>query len=154
MEYFVPIIQNIQSYHNHKNYEISNLGHVRRIGTTKNLRKYKKGFWSDPIHKKKIHFEDVEFNTLEFNNIKVMYVFNNYSARMLNGVGENYKEIRTIVYFGEVVPIDMSKINLRFGTKIYKQENMFFYTHKKQNHPKIPYGTIFKTTIKQVGKDS
>ena len=44
MEYFVPIIQNMQAYHNHSKYEISNLGHVRRIGTTKNLRRYKKDF--------------------------------------------------------------------------------------------------------------
>ena len=150
MEYFVPIIRSMKAYHdNYSKYEISNLGHVRIIGTTKNLRKYKKGFWSDTINKKKIYFKDVEANTLEFINIKTIDIFNNYSANMLNGIDKKYKEIRATLYCCNALPIDMSKINLRFETKIYKQKNMLFYTNKKQNNPKIPYGTIFKTTNKQ-----
>ena len=46
MEYFVPIIQNKRAKHDHSNYEISNLGNVRRIGTTTNLKKHC-GKWSD-----------------------------------------------------------------------------------------------------------
>ena len=76
MEYFVPIIQNMQAYHNHSKYEISNLGHVRLIGTTKNLRKYKKGFWSDPENGIKIYDEDIKANIYEFNNIKKILISN------------------------------------------------------------------------------
>ena len=152
MEYFVPIIQNVQSYYNHKKYEISNLGHVRRIGTTKNLRRYKKGFWSDPIHKIKVYDEDVEDNILDFNNIKKLHIDSHSKNIGVNCIDERYKEILTYVCYFNTVPIDMLKINIGFGTKIYKQENKFYNPNNpnipKQNNPKMPYGTIFKTSTK------
>lgn len=149
MEYFVPIIQNVQSYYNHSQYEISNLGHVRRIGTTKNLRKYKKGFWSDPIHKIKVYDEDVEDNILDFNNIKKLYISSDSGNLGVNCIDKRYKEFLIYVFHFNAVPIDMLKINIGFGTKIYKQENNFYNPReRKQNNPKMPYGTIFKTTNK------
>ena len=148
MEYFVQIIQNIQAYDSHSKYEISNLGHVRRIGTTKNFRRYKKGFWSDPIKKIKIHDEDVEDNILDFNNIKKFYIGHDCYNRKYNCINERYKEIRAHVCCFDNVRINVSKINIGFGTKIYKQENNFFNKELKQNNPKIPFGTIFITTKK------
>ena len=149
MEYFVPIIQNMQAYHNHENYEISNLGHVRRIGTTKNLRRYKKGFWSDPIHKIKVYDDDVEDNILDFNNIKKFYIGSDCYNRRFNCIDDRYKEIIAHVCCFNHVQINVSQINIGFGTKIYKQENNFYSKDVlKQNNPKIPFGTIFKTTNK------
>ena len=149
MEYFTPIIQNMQAYHNHENYEISNLGHVRRIGTMKNLRRYQKGFWSDPIHKIKVYDEDVEDNILDFNNIKKLHISSDIKNIGVNCIDERYKEFLIYVCHFNAVPIDMLKINIGFGTKIYKQENKFYNPNTpKQNNQKMPYGTIFKTTNK------
>ena len=97
MEYFTPIIkvEKKKNYYSetkndYSNYEISNLGNMRRIGTTKNLRRYKKGFWSDPIHKIKVYDEDVEDNILDFNNIKKFYIGHDCYNRKYNCINERY----------------------------------------------------------------
>ena len=156
MEYFVPIIQNKHSIKNCSNYEISNLGNVRRIGTTKNLRKhcgewrdcedqhgnYNHDYMNHPI----IDDEDVEATILEMNNIKEIYIREDKKIRKLNCLEEKYKEIRTVVnVYGDRFPLtNMLKANLGFGIKIYKQHHREMeIKNQNQNHPKIPYGTVF-----------
>jgi hypothetical protein len=69
----------------------------------------------------------------------------------LNCIDAKYNEIRTFVYsFGKAfTPTQISKANLGFGIKTYKQQNMLLDMKKKQNSPKIPYGTvhIFRNTL-------
>ena len=125
MEYFTPIIQNKNADYYHSNYEISNLGNVRRIGTTKNLKKHC-GRWKDYDDGMKIIIddEDVEATVLEINNIKKINIKYDEKVKKLNRMGAKYKEIRTVVnVYAWFTATDMSKANLGFGIKIYNQQN-------------------------------
>ena len=116
MEYFVPIIQNKHANHDYSNYEVSNLGNVRRIGTTTtNLEKHC-GEWrdckdqygkynNDYMNHPRIDDEDVETTILEINNIKKIKIREDKHMKKLNCLEEKYKEIRTVVnIYGDRFP--------------------------------------------------
>ena len=157
MEYFVPIIQNKHANHDYSNYEVSNLGNVRRIGTTTtNLEKHC-GEWRDckdqygkynPDYRNHpiIDDEDVEATIFKINNIKKIHIKDDKNMRKLNSIEAKYKEIRTVVnvYGDRYSATNMLKANLGFGIKKYEQDTKpYEIVAKKQNNPKIPYGTIF-----------
>ena len=159
MEYFTPIIKTKKAKNDYSNYEISNLGNMRRIGTIRNLHKHH-GNWNDYYdhcgkrnddYKNNIEIcdEDVEATILEMNNIKKILINYKQNIYRLNNIEAKYKEIRTDVHvYGVRFPAtNMSKANLGFGTKIYKQNNIF-QERGTQNNPKIPYGTVFVLNTK------
>ena len=159
MEYFTPIIKTKKAKNYCSNYEISNLGNMRRIGTTRNLHKHH-GNWNDYYdhcgkrnddYKKNIEIcdEDVEATILEMNNIKKILINYKQNVYHLNSIEQKYKEIRTDVHvYGVRFPAtNMSKANLGFGTKIYKQNNRL-YERGTQNNPRIPYGTVLIVNTK------
>ena len=132
---------------------------MRRIGTMDNLKKYY-GEWRDCKdqygkynHDYRNHTiikdYDVEDTVLEMNNIKKILINYKQNVYHLNSIEQKYKEIRTDVHvYGVRFPAtNMSKANLGFGTKIYKQNNIF-QERGTQNNPRIPYGTVFIVNTK------
>ena len=141
MEYFVQIKQPHYASFSYEEYEISKLEHVRRIGTTKNLKRYKEGdddqYWKDPENKRKIYYKYVE-DQLKFDMNNILKVDGVYERTVskLQLIPHRYKQVITQICSRDV---KLTKINLPFGISKYEQLNSISYNKLK----KIPYGVIY-----------
>ena len=145
MENFTSIKHNSLTYRFYNDYVISNLGNMRRIGTDNNLRKYKKGFFSDAKNKVKILYEDIDEQLLDLQNIKKMYVMDNTP---ISNMQSKYKEIIAIIYARNY---DTTKMNIPFKVVKYDQLDMTRGTSVIKN-PKMPYGLTMTINNKKAVK--
>ena len=143
MEYFVPIKQHDMASFSYEEYEISKLENVRRIGTTKNLKRYKNGgyltdgYWKDPENKRKIFYKYVEDQLkYDMNNILKVNCVSKRNISELQLIPHRYKQIITKICSRD---LKLTKINLPFGISKYDQYNTISYNTLK----KIPYGVLY-----------
>ena len=143
MENFTSIKHDSSTYRFYRDYVISNLGNMRRIGTDKNLRKYKKGFFSDTANTVKILYEDIGEQILDLQNIKKLYVMDNTP---ISNMQSKYKEIIMIIYARNY---DTTKMNIPFRVVKLDQLDMTRGTSVIKN-PKMPYGSKVIINKKEV----